>query len=564
MAVGGVLLIASAAGTLDGAPTEYNRFGEALFFTLGFWLMLLALVRRVWIFLLIASPAALLAPMEIWFRTEFGMPTSVQSIALVQETSWSEAVNFFVAYGGTLAGMLLVWLLVYGAAIWSAYRYRMIWRHRSSVYWLIIFPAVMLYFYMESDMPPWIQEVKSSDAFDGKVSEGWSQKWSDIFPINILTALQQYELEKKKVQKTQSALQRQSLNGRLIAPQDAPEVVILVVGESATATHWSVLGYPRKTTPRLDAQTSLVAFADVVGLSVSTRTAVPGVLSRRPVLRADGSVDPHAEPSLIKAFSEAGYQTHWFSNQSPFGEFDTSIAVHAREAQDVRFLNPSTFSHKGSLDGVLLNPLHPVLKMPGRHLIVLHMLGSHFDYSMRYPHEFDVFTPSMKNVALTTLNKNEEKERIGNSYDNSILYTDYLLSKIIEAVNVHGTSALVAYFSDHGSDLPNDKCPYKGSARTGEAAFRVPVFFWFSQAMQNKKALAWEQLRINQALPYTTRAMFSTLLELTGIRVSGEMPEENFLRSPDARNNVRQVAVGTRMVDFDKARLRNSCVISVN
>ena len=112
MAVGGVLLIASAAGTLDGAPTEYNRFGEALFFTLGFWLMLLALVRRVWIFLLIASPAALLAPMEIWFRTEFGMPTSVQSIALVQETSWSEAVNFFVAYGGTLAGMLLVWLLV--------------------------------------------------------------------------------------------------------------------------------------------------------------------------------------------------------------------------------------------------------------------------------------------------------------------------------------------------------------------------------------------------------------------------------------------------------------------
>lgn len=560
----GVLWLCSAGGLLDGAFTQYIRLNEAIFFSLAFWLVLLAAMRRVWIVLVVSFPAVLLAPMEIWLRSEFGAPTSAQSMALALETSWSEIANFLVAYGMTLAVFFLTWLVLYGSAVWLAYKYRLVWKHRSYFWCLSILPCIVLFFYVSAGMPPWTGAVESVDPFDGKVAQGWSQKWADIFPVNILIALQHYELEKTKTQHTQNALQHQSMHGTLLKPADAPDVVVLVVGESSTATRWSLLGYPRITTPRLAAQANLVAFTDVVGLSVATRSAVPGVLSRRPVLRPEGSVDVNAEPSLIKAFGEAGYQTHWFSNQSPFGKFDTSIAVYAREAQDVRFLNPSSFEFQGSFDEILLNPLRSTLKTPGKHFIVLHTLGSHFDYSMRYPDRFDGFTPSLKNASLNGLGKDEKKERIGNSYDNSILYTDYFLSEVVAAINQQGSLALMAYFSDHGVDVPNEKCTYMETARRGASAFQVPALFWFSDAMRKVNSAEWDKLVENKSLPYTTRAMFSTLLQLAGVGISGDLPRENFLQHPDLARNSRNIAVGSQLVNFDAARLRNSCVISAH
>lgn len=550
---------ASLTGTLDGSTNQYNRFLEAAFFSLGPWLVLLAVVRKVWIFLIVSLPAALIAPGEIWFRTEFNNPISVQSLALALETSWTEVINFLLTYKDTLTVYLIMWCFLYIVSIWYSFKYKITWKHSSRIWCLIIFPFTGLFLYFDSGMPVWIEVSESSNKFDRNVSEGWYKKWGDIFPLNILISLQQYDLEKKKIQEIQASLRKQSMGGRLVSPEKAPEIVVLVIGESATSTRWSLLGYTKKTTPNLDTKTNLVAFSDVVALSAATRSAVPGVLSNRPVLWPDDFVDVNAESSLLKAFAEAGFQTHWFSNQSPFGKFDTPIAIYAREAEDVRFLNPSDFKFKGSFDEVLLNPLRSVLKAPGRHLIILHMLGSHFEYSMRYPDEFDKFksTSVVKNIE-----KSQKEEVVSNSYNNSILYTDYVLSKAIEVINSENKSSLVAYFSDHGSDLPNEKCPYLENTRSGAAAFRVPVFFWFSDLMKNKNLTEWNKLSNNKNSPYTNRAMLSTLYDLAGVSVSSELPQENFLKKPNTEKFPRKVAVNSKFVNFDTAELKNSCIIS--
>lgn len=554
-----ILWSASFIGTLDGSTNQHNRFLEAAFFSLGLWLVLLAAVRKVWIFLITSFPAALVAPGEIWFRREFGNPISVQSLALALETSWTEIINFLLTYKDTLTVYLIIWCFLYIASIWYSFKYKITWKHSSRIWCLIIFPLIVLFFYFESGMPVWIQASNSSNALDGNVSEGWYKKWEDIFPLNILISLQQYDLEKKKIQKIQANLRKQSMGGRLIVPEKAPEIVVLIIGESATSTRWSLLGYTKKTTPNLDVTTNLIAFSDVVGLSVATRSAVPGVLSNRPVLRPDDFIDLNAESSLIKAFSEAGFHTHWFSNQSPFGKFDTPIAIYAREAEDVRFLNPSDFKFKGSFDEVLLNPLRSVLKTPGRHLIVLHMLGSHFEYSMRYPDEFNKF----KSVAgAKIVEKNQKEEAVSNSYNNSILYTDYILSKVIEIVDSQKKPSLVAYFSDHGSDVPNEACPYLENTRAGAAAFRVPVFFWFSELMKNKHLTQWNKLSNNKNSPYTTRAMLSTLYDLADVSVSSGLPQESFLLKPDIIKFPRNVVVNSKFVNYNVAELKNSCIIS--
>jgi glucan phosphoethanolaminetransferase (alkaline phosphatase superfamily) len=557
----GLLCTTSVLSTLDGTHTEYLRFAQATVFSLALWTLLLAAVRRVWLALVLASPVALFLPVEIWMRVGIGEPTSSRSVALLAETSPAEAANFLATYGATLIFWCAAWALIYGAAVWMAYRHSLAWRSRANTWCLLIIPAVFLIHYVELGSPPWLAEARSADPFDSQLLEGWSHEWEDIFPVNLAVAVQQYGYEMKKLQRVRSVLQRQSLNARLLAPATAPEVVVLVVGESASATHWGMLGYARKTTPRLEAEDKLVAFSDVVALSTATRSAVPGVLSRRPVMRPDSSVDLQAEPSLVKAFGEAGYRTHWFSNQSPFGNDDSSIAVYAREAEDLRFFNPSTFKSKSNFDEILLNPLEAVLKSPGRHLVVLHSLGSHFNYALRYPDSFDHFTPSSKNLTAGELAMGDANERIANSYDNSILYSDFFLSEVIRAVKARGGRSLVAYFSDHGNDLPGGKCSFRGVTRIGESAYRVPVFFWFSDAMQRDHRVEWQRLRKNRSDPYMTRAMFSTLLELAGVGISGELPDQSFLRT-DPKHGPRMVGGIDRMVDFDRARAHNACRVA--
>jgi glucan phosphoethanolaminetransferase (alkaline phosphatase superfamily) len=556
----GLLWTTSILATMDGA--QHARFWQAAAFSLAIWTLLLAAVRRVWLALALAAPVALFLPIEIWMRIVVGEATSSRSVALVTETSPAEVANFLATYGATLILGCVVWAAWYGAAVWMAYRHSLAWRNRANAWCLLIIPAVVLIHYLELGSPPWLAAASSTDPFDGRAFEGWGQEWEDVFPVNLAVAMQQYGYESRKLQGVQEALRRQSLHGRLLAPATAPDVVVLVVGESASATHWGMLGYARNTTPRLKAEDELVAFSDVVALSVATRSAVPGVLSRRPVMRPDGSVDSDGEPSLIQAFREAGYRTHWFSNQSPFGKFDTSIAVYAREAEDVRFFNPSTFESKASFDEILLHPLETVLKSPGRHLVVLHTLGSHFDYALRYPERFDHFTPSSRSLAAQTLAIGDANERVVNSYDNSILYSDFLLSEVIRAVKQRGGASLVAYFSDHGSDLPDGKCSYWQTRRLGESTYRVPVLFWFSDRMQRDHAEEWRRLLKNRNDPYTTRAMFSTLLHLGGVGISGDPPDTSFLDATDVKRHPRIIGAGSKSVDFDRAKARNACRIN--
>ena len=557
-----ILGTTSLLATLDGSPTVYIRFGQAAFFSLAIWTVLLAALRRVWLVLALALPFALLLPVDVWMRLEMGQPISSRSLALAMETSPSEAANFLLTYGTRLSFLFLAWLIIYLITLWLAYRHKIIWRNRANIWILLIIPAIIGIQFLQTGSPTWVNDDPSTDPFDGKGVAGWSLEWEDTFPVNLIVAFQHYNQEMKRLEKTQSALNQQSLNGGVLKPDTAPEMVVLVIGESATASHWSLLGYPRKTNPRLESESNLVAFSDVVSLSTATRSAVPVALSRRPVLRPDGTVDLQAEPSLIKAFGEAGYQTHWFSNQTPFGKHDTSITVYAREANNVRFINPSTFKSKSSLDEILLEPLSRVVNSPGRHLVILHTLGSHFEYALRYPESFNNFTPLTKKNEATDIKQDASNELVTNSYDNTIAYTDYVLSEVIRIVKAREGRAFVAYFSDHGIDLPGGKCQYKTDMRGGESSYQVPVLFWFSTRMRRDHLPQWQQLQKNKDDPMTTRAMFATLLELGSVRITGELPGENFLRLDQVKRIPRMVAVGNKMVDFDQAAKRNACRIS--
>lgn len=549
-----VFFVLSLLGVLDGSSIEKIRFFESLFLSISLWVVFFALVGNVYWMLLLCIPIALLAPIEFWQRFFIGVPTSMHFMAFAVETTWGEIVNFLLAYGVNIIYLYVLWLLIYIVGLREARRLNLKWRNLSICASAIVLAGIIFAHYLMQGSPAWIQADDVESTFDGRLADGWSRQWEDVFPVNILVAAQRYFLEQEKLEKIQKSLHGKILNSRLENEVSAPEIVVLVIGESSVSTRWSLFGYSRLTNPRLESASNIIGFNNVVSISLATRSAVPGAISRQPILLPTGRINQNAEPSIVQIYKEAGYETYWISNQAPFGKFDSSIAIHAREAKFVHFLNPSTYQSSGSLDEILLGPLQNLIEKPGKKFVVLHTLGSHFDYSLRYSEDFNKFS-AYKN--------NSSNEKISNNYDNSILYTDYFLSEVISRVRSQDKSAVVAYFSDHGEDLPGGVCEYNGVNRKTAFSYRVPVVFWLSDKYKSQHFDVHGLLLRHSSEPYTTRAISSTLMTLGSIRVDQEkVGEESFFVKPDLLKSPRMVAFSEAMIDFDAVNFKNPCYIS--
>lgn len=209
------------------------------------------------------------------------------------------------------------------------------------------------------------------------------------------------------------------------------EIYVLVVGETSRAMEWSLYGYERKTTPRMEKLDGLVHFTDVVTQSNNTHKSVPIILS---AASAEDYGVIYDEKSIVTAFKEAGFHTVVIANQN----LSTSmIGSFYREADT--FIDMSLFKPKSAYltslhDGELLPYLQKeVDKTDGNLFFVIHTYGSHFNYHERYPKDFAFYTPDKAEGIRASY-----KKQLRNSYDNSIHYTDYVLGEIADMMKKTG------------------------------------------------------------------------------------------------------------------------------
>ena len=190
-----------------------------------------------------------------------------------------------------------------------------------------------------------------------------------------------------------------------------------------------------------------------------------------------------AEKSFLSAFKEAGYKTWWLSNQISFGQFDTPVSVLAHEANVIEFLNPGGFSDHSNLDDVLLPPLRRALADPAPlKLVVIHSMGSHWNYANRYPRAFDQWKPSLFGVDKPAYTDLDIKPQLNNSYDNTILYTDWFLAQVVKQLKTLPQPAAMTYVADHGQTLYDGGCRVAFHGHNTQYEFHVPALFWYSDA----------------------------------------------------------------------------------
>lgn len=237
-----------------------------------------------------------------------------------------------------------------------------------------------------------------------------------------------------------------------------------------------ICGYPRNTTPSMmEYRDELMVFCKGYSRYSTTINAVKAMLT-------DIGSDPQAVPShSILAYAKvAGFKTFWLSNQddsylsSLFGNFADEKVYHNKLSGRSSF----------SLDEEILPYLDNALKdAADKKLIIVHLIGSHPNYSARYPKTFEYY-PNDK-VGFNEINAEMEKYNIGtitkqyrDSYDNSVRYQDFIFNEILMKIkNDKSYYRSMTFLSDHGNEVGHQK-DYAGHSNNTEAGFQVPIILW--------------------------------------------------------------------------------------
>ncbi len=226
---------------------------------------------------------------------------------------------------------------------------------------------------------------------------------------------------------------------------------VLVIGEASRYASWQLNGCSKPTSPRLMQRENLIVFPYAVAGCHNTTFSVPQIITRA---NPDEMDLRFKEKSILSAFKDAGFKTVWLSNQSDKEIFYSGITLLHAKTADVSIFS-STYSplfDEFGYDGRLLPLVDSILNSSKENLfIVVHTIGSHWNYAHRYPKKFDYFQPS--GDTQPGLYSKEDKEVMTNTYNNSIRYADFIIDSIISMVKKQNAVSSVFYVADHGEDV---------------------------------------------------------------------------------------------------------------
>lgn len=376
------------------------------------------------------------------------------------------------------------------------------------------------------------------------VVDGYRMR-NQLYPVNVCYNLYLAFERNAASENYQEASRNFRFDARSEHDAEAPEVYVMVVGETARAHNFSLYGYPRNTNPLLSKTPGIKVFPDATTQSNTTHKSVPMLLS---AASAEDFPRLFHEKGILAAFREAGFHTVFISNQLPNHSF---IDFLGEQADEHYFLKKEESAQGSHYDEGLLQKLDKILPETDasssvhyryrKLFVVLHTYGSHFNYQERYPRSFAYFKPDGRSEAMP-----ENRRDLLNAYDNTIRYTDYILHGIVErlqkwelvqikarnkpdGIYCQPTSAML-YTSDHGENIFDDnrKLFLHAAPKASDYELHVPFIIWTSQGFDKKypkvvKALADNHTKQVQ----TSLSVFHTLLGIGGIQTRYRQDEHS-------------------------------------
>lgn len=304
------------------------------------------------------------------------------------------------------------------------------------------------------------------------------------------------------------------------AAADAPNIVF-IVGESLTLEHLGIYGYERDTTPRLAKMmhnNELVLYRNAVTTGTRTLSSVPYMLTGLQGIDPQGLI--YSSPTIFNYAKAAGYNTafitaqdfQWRNIDQIFidkdldyyrngTDFSASVSV-SEGADDIKVLETGVFPYlEKTLKSEQQEPM----------LLVVQMNGSHYPYNTHSPDYIKKFLPEKKPNGL-------------NAYDNTVLYTDLYLERLVEAVRAKDPDAWIFYSSDHGQSVSANATFFNSGYSSGIIHNAMMAF---------PPASAFTQLQANKETPVSQADIFASILQLMKIEPVSEINGESLLQPID-------------------------------
>lgn len=313
-----------------------------------------------------------------------------------------------------------------------------------------------------------------------------------------------------------------------VQPQGRKSLTVLVVGESARAENFGLLGYSRDTTPQLSKEAGLIAFSDVHSCGTETAVSVPCMFSNFTRKQYDASKAKNQE-GLLDVLKRAGLDVRWRDNQSGCkGTCDRVAFVDVSDLKD-----PALCADSECHDEILLQGLDAMIdNLQQDTVLVLHQMGSHGpDYSKRYPPAYERFTPVCRSNALDKC----DRQSIINAYDNTLVYTDHVLASLIDILRSKQgqVDTAMLYLSDHGESLGEYNLFLHGTPYmlAPEQQKHVPMLAWFSDNYRRDFAVDTDCLARERQQPLSQDNLFHSVLGLLRVRTSVYDPQLDLFAS---------------------------------
>ena len=386
-----------------------------------------------------------------------------------------------------------------------------------------------------------------------KVEGGYLSQLSDradiVYPWGIVRDFIEVRQEIEMIEKHEELLIDFSFEAISRRPLEEQETYVLFLGETARYKNWSINGYNRKTNPRLEQLDSLIVFSDMSALASTTVKAIPLMLTSA---GPENFRDAFKRRSFLTAFKEAGFKVYWLSNLHRFGEHDTNTSIYAEEADSCIYNEKIEAGEEYKLDQSLLPLFSKLLEdSSAKKLVVVHTLGSHFNYTRRYTSDFDVFLPSGKGERKR---RRYSREELINAYDNSILYTDFIISSMINDLKNSEGSSMLWYLPDHGENLLDDSRRLHLHGITNYFDLHVPSFFWYNDTMLSRHPDILEALKENSNKATSMETIFHTMPDLAGISFEELDPQKSLADSSYKTWKRTALSLSERVVDYEKLK----------
>ncbi|KQN50372.1 hydrolase [Serratia sp. Leaf50] len=350
----------------------------------------------------------------------------------------------------------------------------------------------------------------------------------EILPTNYLYSGFQYI--NHKYLSTPLPYEKVGTDAKLVQKAgEKPTLMFLVIGETGRAQNQSFNGYDKPTNSFTQKTPDMVFFNHVSSCGTATAVSVPCMFSD--MKRVDFNNErAHRSDSFLDILQRAGVAVYWKDNDEGCkGVCDRVPNVTIDTKKDGKFCDGET-----CYDAALLENLDDKIVDDGKNkLIGLHLIGSHGPtYYQRYPDSFRFFMPDCERSDI----ENCSHEQLVNTYDNTVRYTDYVLTQVIAKAKQYQDkyNVVMIYLSDHGESLGEDGLYLHGTPYSvaPPQQTHVPMMFWLSPQYAAAQGISLSCLQ-NEAAKndYSQDNLFHTVLDAMDVKTTAIDPTLDIFKS---------------------------------